>query len=113
MRDVFLQLASVQVNPRESAQCRGHSGIFLEKHRVRKKKKIHFSDFPKSRIAYGTFYSRKRKKSWLGPGWNGGAPRQAEDILRGRINSHTEALLIRKKKEEKKFCTNYTGQAKP
>lgn len=41
------------------------------------------------------------------------APRQAEDILRGRGHSHTEALLIRKKKKEKKFRTNYTGQAKP
>lgn len=78
---------------------------------------IHFSEFPRSRSTYGTsLYSRihHKKNNMAGSMLekpNVGAPRQAEDILRGRGHSHTEALLIRK--EKKKIRTNYTGQAKP
>lgn len=76
--DVFLQLASVQVNPRESADCGGQRDTFLEKCKREGKKMKDFSDFPRSRSAYGTFlYSRIHVLEKP----NGGEARQAEATL--------------------------------
>lgn len=73
------------------------------------KKMIHASEFPRSRSTYGTFlYSRihheKNKNGWVHVGKTKHSPRPRPLSHRGAADQ---------KKKEKKFRTNYTGQAKP